>query len=208
MKSIATLLVAAVALAATLPAQAALIAVGDQLIVNGDMEDASIGGVPANWQKLGGGGFGAYEGACYSGSLGVSAWDNGKAFQDRFVDGFAPDVTGLRVEGWMRSEGGWGGLGLISIETYSMPNYQMMEYADVRNDGTGDWKVYSTIVPVHHGALETNYFSVVARSTTGNAVHIDAVKVYAIGTVPEPSTLVGLVTGLVGLLAYAWRKRK
>jgi hypothetical protein len=31
---------------------------------------------------------------------------------------------------------------------------------------------------------------------------------FAVSSVPEPSTIVLLVTGLIGLLAYAWRKRK
>jgi hypothetical protein len=32
--------------------------------------------------------------------------------------------------------------------------------------------------------------------------------IWATGTIPEPSTLVLLVSGLLGLLAYAWRKRR
>jgi len=36
----------------------------------------------------------------------------------------------------------------------------------------------------------------------------DAVGAPAAGAVPEPGTLVLLVTGLLGLLACAWRKRK
>lgn len=31
---------------------------------------------------------------------------------------------------------------------------------------------------------------------------------FSVGTIPEPSTITLLVTGLFGLLAYAWRKRK
>jgi hypothetical protein len=36
---------------------------------------------------------------------------------------------------------------------------------------------------------------------------VDYVRVQYIGTLPEPGTLVLLAIGLVGLLAYAWRKR-
>ena len=42
-------------------------------------------------------------------------------------------------------------------------------------------------------------------STTGATTHYDNVQV---SIVPEPSSVALLLSGLVGLLAYAWRKRK
>jgi hypothetical protein len=43
----------------------------------------------------------------------------------------------------------------------------------------------------------------------GGGVAVDSVSVtVTTADVPEPSTLVLLASGLVGLLAYAWRKRK
>ena len=41
----------------------------------------------------------------------------------------------------------------------------------------------------------------------GTGTYADNVRL-DISEVPEPSTLVLLASGLVGLLAYAWRKRK
>jgi hypothetical protein len=43
----------------------------------------------------------------------------------------------------------------------------------------------------------------------GAGTVVDNVRVTATPTAtPEPSTLVLLASGLIGLLAYAWRKRK
>ena len=54
-----------------------------------------------------------------------------------------------------------------------------------------------------------NYVGVCANSNAGYAVEhtLDNLQVVGIG-LPEPSTLVLLAIGLLGLLAYAWRKRK
>ena len=50
-----------------------------------------------------------------------------------------------------------------------------------------------------------NYIGFGGAFKTGAVSTIDNVSVSAI---PEPSTLALLATGLIGLLAYAWRKRK
>ena len=49
----------------------------------------------------------------------------------------------------------------------------------------------------------TNYNWVKFNLATG-----DQSNVYFDAIVPEPGTMVLLATGLIGLLAYAWRKRK
>jgi len=53
------------------------------------------------------------------------------------------------------------------------------------------------------GTMPWTAYQIVAYSNTGN--RLDNINVTQ---VPEPSTLALLTAGLVGLLAYAWRKRK
>ena len=71
-------------------------------------------------------------------------------------------------------------------------------------------------------ALTTNYpgnisdydlsTGATGATVTGGVVEVDYIRImpgiYGPGVIPEPSTLVLLATGLLGLLAYAWRKRK
>ncbi len=57
------------------------------------------------------------------------------------------------------------------------------------------------------GASATQYAGFCVESTT--AGRTGSVENFVVsGPVPEPSTLLLLATGLLGLLAYAWRKRK
>jgi hypothetical protein len=51
-----------------------------------------------------------------------------------------------------------------------------------------------------------NNGEIVGWGVKGGVEHVFALLNY--GSVPEPSTLLLLATGLLGLLAYAWRKRK
>ena len=45
-------------------------------------------------------------------------------------------------------------------------------------------------------------------TATGFETHLDAVGSIVFTSTPEPSTLVLLASGLIGLLCYAWRKRR
>ena len=63
------------------------------------------------------------------------------------------------------------------------------------------------------GTLPTDYrasmfYIATARNGSGYQNAIDLVGLYNPNVIPEPSTLALLAAGLIGLLAYAWRKRK
>jgi hypothetical protein len=65
----------------------------------------------------------------------------------------------------------------------------------------------SSTLPINaSGALSLSNISIF--SDMGSGCYLDAVSVTNVTPVPEPSTLVLLTGGLLGLLAYAWRKRR
>lgn len=55
---------------------------------------------------------------------------------------------------------------------------------------------------------ETNYIGFYSTSDPPGYGHFDNVSVFDNYVVPEPNALALLATGLIGLVAYAWRKRK
>lgn len=209
MKYVSILIAVVSMLFAAIPAQAALIAVGDQLISNGGAELDADGAPPAYWTKTAGG-FEAYAGDAHGGSKRITAYSTGSGYQrDIWDDGFASNVASLTLDGWMKAEGA-GGLGKVTIEaghwdgTSFTGGYEVSSFV---NDGTTTWKEQSLSVLVHHGAIETNCISVKLESTVG-CVYFDDISVVATAAVPEPNTLALCGIGLTGLLCYAWRKRR
>lgn len=53
-----------------------------------------------------------------------------------------------------------------------------------------------------------SYTNLISDTDISNHSVFDNVEVSIPGEIPEPSTMALLATGLIGLLAYAWRKRK
>jgi hypothetical protein len=78
---------------------------------------------------------------------------------------------------------------------------------------TGDFD-YSGIVGASDlSTVLTNFGQTLPSSLDISPYHLDADAIRALGAagitvVPEPGTLALLAAGLIGLIAYAWRKRK
>jgi hypothetical protein len=76
-------------------------------------------------------------------------------------------------------------------------------------NGTGNWTVtvngVSKNITITDGANWPDYLGVLKSWDIKNMNYPSTVYLDA---VPEPTSLVLLVTGMIGLLAYAWRKRK
>jgi hypothetical protein len=74
-------------------------------------------------------------------------------------------------------------------------------YSLTIGDDVGGYKT-KTGIPMYDNTASDVYHVVVSQGNSINLVYEDEV------VVPEPSALAMLVAGLIGLLAYAWRKRK
>ena len=83
--------------------------------------------------------------------------------------------------------------------------------ASTINASLGNFATYTTTATAPDSSLvgEQLYVKLTTRFGTSQdfAVALDNVVITA-AVVPEPTTLMLVATGVVGLLAYAWRKRK
>jgi len=111
-----------------------------------------------------------------------------------------PDVTNFQgvYPGFVDPDAG-GELGNASFDGFSGPRgtFEEVSYTLYSNDVID----YDSINPGDRLAVMVDF--------GGYGAVIDNVRVTAEAvSVPEPSTLVLLAAGMIGLLAYAWRKRK
>lgn len=107
-------------------------------------------------------------------------------------------------------EDGWHNL----AATFDLDNGLIEVYVDENSIGQIDLKTFEGGVYWNQVNADTNKYVNIGwatRNVTGNTVSmfwIDNFQVGAPGVIPEPSTLALFATGLIGLLAYAWRKRR
>lgn len=114
----------------------------------------------------------------------------GKALNGTIFDGFSIGVVDLTLPGM-----------IFNQEFPSSDNPGPGEFKDFTAVFTGD-SLINEDLGIAQGDVLTPLIVVCA------GVYVDNVRVTISPVIPEPSTLVLLTTGLVGLLAYAWRKRK
>ena len=96
----------------------------------------------------------------------------------------------------------WGGeTGLTTSITGVAATGTLSQLADTPL--ASGWTLYSfNFTPTESGTARLTF-----TGASGNGGQIDNVSVTATALVPEPGTIALLVTGLFGLMAFAWRKR-
>lgn len=135
----------------------------------------------------------------------LSAWQ-----EHTYADGFASNVSSLVFDGWAnRPAGGAGTTANATITTGNMTSNVFTPHETLTLGTTNaDWTELTGSVAVHHGGGtdETNYVKLTIAIDGANMVgNFDA---FSIVPVPEPGTLAMAFAGLIGMLAYAWRKRR
>ena len=198
----------------TVSAAADTIGGGTELIVNGGFEQF-VAPDPAYWggYNLVGWTGGADSelgdyGATHSGNYALHVYSgNIKTQENTYTDGFAANVTSLSFSGWAHAEN-TEAIGYINVTTgnWDGTTLTVHDTLDLATDALS-WKELTGTLDVKHGSgvNMTNYIKVVISSNNPALFDDISLKTSAI---PEPSTMVMTMIGLIGLAAYAWRKLK
>jgi hypothetical protein len=213
MRCFAVVIAVASVLFAVMPAQADLIGGGQDLVLNGGMEQPGWNAqVPTNWSKLSGN-FEVWTSSAHSESFGVSAYSGGGAYQLRTFDGFTANVGSIDFSGWTKSESAYAGADAsmtFEIGRWNGSSFDSTGYysTTVVNNGGTAWQQLSASLPVSHGTVEANAISITLRNTVGSqCAYFDDIAATTVAT-PEPNAMFLLGLGALSLMAYAWRKRR
>ena len=129
------------------------------------------------------------------------------------------DTPGVRLTVW-NDNGGWGCGKCLMVDGLVVGEPAL--YGDANHDGIVDisdltvlslnWEDASEAKTWEQGDFNGNGYVDISdltilsgHWTPGSSSYSEALA--SIGTVPEPATFAMLIAGLVGLVAYAWRKR-
>ena len=197
----------------TVSAAADTIGGGVELIVNGGFETLDEPLFPWGGYNLPGWMGGADAelsdyGATHSGNYALHVYSgNIKTQENTYTDGFAANVTSLSFSGWAHAEN-TEAIGYINVTTgnWDGTTLTVHDTLDLATDALS-WKELTGTLDVKHGSgvNMTNYIKVVISSHNPALFDDISLKTSAI---PEPSTMVMTMIGLIGLAAYAWRKLK
>ena len=199
------------------PVGATTIGVGTELILNGGGESFTGDNMPMDWAVETGSGGTYSDASSYEGSRRLTVWNQAAPAimwqEHTYADGFAVGVTSLSFKGWARRE--------------NDPAIAKVEIVTGYNDGLSiavqntltlstdsaypTWTPLTGTVNILHGDKATNYVKVSLVSdspysgyTGWSAGNFDA---FSLTTIPEPSTIVLTIIGVLGLCVVRWRRR-
>lgn len=203
-------------------AQATAIGVGEDVITNGGFEIARPGYDYGDSHKCAGWSlYGVAESAdlAHSGSYYLNSYTFTAPNYAQTIwadpDGFAGNVSSLAFSGWIDPIGAGTAVSIKIIgSNYDGTTNTELDTLTLTSDdaGIGDWKQLTGSLPVRHGSGTdvTNYIRVQIdrHLPLAENFYADDFSLTTVGVAPEPAASALLATGLLALLAYAWRKRR
>lgn len=205
----------------TVSAAADTIGGGTELIVNGGFEQF-VAPEPLYW-----GGYnlvgwtggadaelGTY-GATHSGDYALHVYSsNTKTQENTYADGFASNVTSLSFSGWGHAQDNNLENANINVVTGNWDGTTFTEHDSLTlSTNNTSWTELTGTLDIRHGTgvNMTNHVKVVLSTVFSDsnftASLFDDMSLRT-SAIPEPSSIVMTLVGLIGLLAYVWRKRK
>ncbi len=194
---------------------------GTELIVNGGFEQfvapepLAWGGYNlVGWTGGADSELGDY-GATHGGNYALHVYSgNTKTQENTYADGFAANVTSLSFSGWGHAQDNALEYANIDIVTGNWDGTTLTVHDSLTlSTNNTSWTELTGSLDVKHGAGVgmTNYVKVVLSTVYSDANYtatlFDDISLKT-SAIPEPTTMVMTLIGLIGLVAYAWRKRK